>query len=269
MNKISDKIRVLWAYALKDLRSAFRFKISLLNTILAPILTAASFLVTYAAIFFGAKTEDLGFVQKSNYVIYILTGFLVYSIFRLAWGRTSLLGEKVMQTLDGMLLAPRNRLYIMFGKAVQSFAEIFVTVVFFAIAIILLQPRINLFNLLAGVLSLIFLFVIFLSLDFIVSAIGLAEEGIEGFITTYVPRALLLIGCVYYPVDVIPEFARPLVYLNPLYHAVNLFRSAFMTADLRFGFLPIIYLAVLTLVLPILATFIFDFVLKRWGIRGY
>jgi ABC-type polysaccharide/polyol phosphate export permease len=187
----------------------------------------------------------------------------------LAWGRTSLLGEKVMQTLDGMLLAPRNRLYIMFGKAVQSFVEIIITVIFFAVAIIFLQPQINLFNLLVGVLSLIFLFVIFISLDFIVSAIGLAEEGIEGFITTYVPRAFLLIGCVYYPVDVIPEFARPFVYLNPLYHAVNLFRSAFMTADLRFGFLPLVYLAILTLVLPILAAFLFDFVLRRWGIRGY
>jgi len=269
MNKISDKIRVLWAYALKDLRGAFRFKISLFNTILAPILTAASFLVTYAAIFFGAKTEDLGFVQKSNYVIYILTGFLVYSIFRLAWGRTSLLTEKVMQTLDGMLLAPRNRLYIMFGKAVQSFAEIFITVIFFAIAIIFLQPQIKLYNLVIGILALIFLFIIFLSLDFIVSAIGLAEEGIEGFITTYAPRAFLLIGCVYYPVDVIPAFARPFVYLNPLYHAVNLFRSAFMTADLRFGFYPLIFLALLAFVLPILAAFLFDFVLRRWGVRGY
>lgn len=268
---IISKIRTVKAYAVKDLKNTFRFKLAIFNFILAPFLTMFSFLITYSAVFFGAKTDDLGFVQKENYVIYLLTGFLVYSCFRLAWGRTNLIGEKVMQTLDGMLLAPSSRLYILMGKAVQSFVEIFIVVFAFVVMVFLLQPpTIYWKNLIIGSVAVIFVFIIFLSLDFIVTAIGLAQEGIASFITTYVPKGFLLVGCVYYPVDIIPKFARPLVYLNPLYHGVDLFRSGFMQADLRFGLeIPFLYLLILAVVLPIISVFVFEYVLKRWGIRGY
>ena len=262
--------RSIRAYTRKELKASIRFKIGFFNRMLAPTITMVSFFVTYSAVFFGAKVDDLGFIQKENYVLYLLTAFLTYTFFRLTWQRTSLHEEKIMQTLDGMLLAPGSRLYILIGKASRVFIEIFMSVTIFIVALAFLRPSISLKGLAVGSFALILLFIIFISMDFMVSAIGLANEGWAGFLVSYLPRGFALIGCAYYPVDVIPQFVRPLVYLNPLYHAVNLFRSAFMQADLRFGVEgPLIYLIVLAIVLPIISGIFFEWVLQRWGVKGY
>lgn len=262
--------RSIKAYTKKELKQSLRFRIGFFNRMLAPTLTMVTFFFTYSAVFFVTDVTDVGYVEKQNYVIYLLTAFLAYSFFRLPWGRTSLMQEKIMQTLDGMLLAPGSRLYILIGKASRVFIEIAMSVVIFIATIAFLRPPISAKSLLLGSFSLVLLFVIFISVDFIVSAIGLANEGWAQFFVSYLPRGIALVGCAYYPVDVIPEILRPLVYINPLYHAVNLFRSAFMEADLRFGMeVSFLYLLVLAIILPIISGFFFDWALKKWGVRGY
>ena len=266
-----ERLRVIKAHMIKDLKQAFRFRISLLNTILAPILTMTSFLITYSAIFFGSGTDDLGYIDKGNYIVYILTGFLTYSAFHLMWGRTALGGEKVMLTLQGILLAPGSRLFIVAGKAVRALFEISLTTFFFAVMLVILDvPDLRPMNVLYGVLALFALMFIFLGLDFMLTSVGMAQEGLAGFISSYAPKGFLLLGCVYYPIDVIPEFARPLVYLNPVYHAVNIFRSGFMEADLRFGIaIPLITMIAAAAFLLPASAYVFDWILKKWGIKGY
>jgi len=262
--------RSIKAYTKSEIKQSLRFRIGFFNRMLAPTLTMVTFFFTYSAVFFVSDVTDVGYVEKQNYVIYLLTAFLAYSFFRLPWNRTTLMQEKIMQTLDGMLLAPGSRLYIVIGKASRVFIEIAMSIIIFAVVLIFLRPTISLKGLLMGSFSLVLLFVIIISVDFIVSALGLAHGGISQFLVSYLPRGIALIGCVYYPVEVIPEILRPLVYINPLYHAVNLFRSAFMEADLRFGMeFSFIYLLVLAIILPIISGFFFDWALKKWGVRGY
>lgn len=266
---IKNKIKTIKAYVVKDLKLSFRFRMSLVNKFFAPILTMLSFMVTYSAIFFSTSTDDLGFVDRGNYVIYLLTGFLAYSVFRLAWGITSLRSEVGSYTLFGIMLAPGSRAYILAGKAVRALVEILISVGGFGAMLLFLRPNIYWSNLMVGIVAVAALFIIFICLDFIVTAIDLVNPGLAGVITSYVPKGFLLIGCAYFPVDVIPEIFRPLVYINPLYHAVNLFRSGFMTADLRFGMVtPLIYLLVLAAIMPIISIYIFELVFKKWHVRG-
>lgn len=263
-------LRKAKAFAIKDFKNQYRFKMSLLNHLLDPVLAVASFFVAYTAVFFAGKVEDLGYVQKYNYVIYLLTGFLAYSAFRMAWNRTNLSGEKYMLTLEGVLLSPGGRWYYLFGRALIALIDVVIIFVLFGSAIFFLHPQVNIYNLIYGSISLVLLYVIFISLDFIVSGIEIAEEGLADFIRTYAPKTFLLIGCVYFPIDILPGFLKPLVYLNPLYHATNLFRSAFMQADLSFGMNnSLIYLIVLACILPFIAVRVFNWIFKKWGIRGY
>lgn len=260
-------IRSIKAYTIKEFKESIRFKLGFLNRLVAPALTMVSFFVTYSAVFFGGNVDDLGYMNKSNYVIYLLTAFLTYTFFRLTWGRTNLSSEKGGGTLEGMLLAPGSRMYILAGKASRIFFEIFISVLIFIVALLFLGSDINLKGLIVGSISLVLLFIIFISIDFISTAIGLAHVSIAGMINSYLPRAIALLGCAYYPVDIIPDFAKPLAYLNPLYHAVNLFRSGFMEADLRFGMvIPLVYLFVLAVVFLTISGFFFDWALKKWGI---
>lgn len=263
--------KILWAFVIKDLRNRFRFRVAVLSGFFHPVLTMISFLVVYASVFMASDTNSLGFVDRSNYVAYLLTGFLAYSIFSLCWGRTSLGGDKVMLTLEGMLIAPVSRYFILMGKAVQAAMEIMVTIAIFIIMILMIHPVVNLGPLVVGGLALFLLFVILISFDFLVSALEVAHEGWAEIIRTYMPRALLILGAVYFPSTVIPNILKPLVYINPLFQATNLFRLAFnVPAELPWGqVVPFVYMLVLAIALPIVAVSILELIMKRWGIKGY
>ncbi|MBU0579692.1 MAG: ABC transporter permease [Candidatus Margulisbacteria bacterium] len=269
-NLFRNRPKVAWAYIVKDFRNLFRFKLTLLNFVFSPLLTMVSFLLVYASVFTVGGVDDLGYVQQENYLIYLLTGFVAYSCFQVSWQKSNLSGEKIMQTLEGILLTPRNRLYIMIGKASRSLFEVMIIVLVFSVLMYLLEPSIDWSRLLIGSLGLGFIFVIFMNIDFIISAIGMSEEGFQAILTTYIPRGFLLISCVYYPIATLPEWLHWLVFINPVWYGVNIFRSAFMAADLPYGiFGPMVYLAVLAIILPFIAARVFEYVLRKYGIKGY
>lgn len=269
-NSLKVHLGVIWAFIVKDIKQTFRFKMIALNYIFAPLLTMISFLMVYSGIFLNSNVKDLGYVNQSNYILYLLTGFLAYSCMQVTWGKTTLSMEKYMLTLEGMLVAPRNRLYIMIGKASVAFVEVMISALVFSVLIALLHPTINWINLLGGSASLIFIFICFLCLDFIVSAIGLSEEGLASFLVNYGPKIFLVLGAVYFPIEVFPLKLRFLVELNPLYVSVNLFRSAFMNSHLPYGFIPsLIYLTLLAFLMPFVTSWFFDYVFKKRGIKGY
>ncbi|MBU1674091.1 ABC transporter permease [Patescibacteria group bacterium] len=269
-NLLKNRFIVAWAYIVKDMKNLFRFKVAVFNFVFAPFLTMISFMMVYSAVFFVGGVEDLGYVQQSNYIIYLLTGFMAYSCFSVSWRKTTMLDEKVMLTLEGILLTPRNRLYIMVGKGAKALFEVMIVVIMFTAIIAFFHPTIDWLSLFYGALALFLVFIIFLNIDFMVSAIGLAEEGISSFFSTYLPRFILIISCVYYPIESIPEQLRFIVYINPAYYGVNMFRSGFMQADLPFGIAgPLIYLLILAIIIPILAVLLFNWILRKWGIKGY
>ncbi|MBU1118975.1 ABC transporter permease [Patescibacteria group bacterium] len=271
INDLSGRrLSVLWAFVVKDLKQMFRFKTNIVNFVFAPMLTMFSFFLVYSSVFMQSGVDDLGFVQKQNYVVYLLTGFLAYSYFHMTWGKTKLKSEKMMQTLDGILLSPRSRLYILAGKGVKTFFEIIIVTLIFIAFMFFLTPSIIWINLFFGTVALMFIFIIFISFDFVISSIELSEEGIAAILVNYLPRAFLILGAVYFPIDIIPKWLWWLAYINPVYIGVNIFRSAFMEANIPLGIpISLLYIGALALLMPFFAIYVFDFVLKKWGVRGY
>jgi ABC-type polysaccharide/polyol phosphate export permease len=265
-----DRAKIGWVFFRKDFNNTYRFKSALIGSILNPFLSAVSLFVTYSAVFFVGGVEDIAFVNKQNYVIYLMSGFLALNFARTCWGATALRWEKIMMTLDGMFLAPVGRLWILFGKSISVLFSISLSSIPYVLILLILGPRIESYvNLVLGIISLFLMMAIFLSVDFVVSAISLSEEGYAGIIRTWVPRAISLLSCVYYPPEVFPEVFRPIVYLNPAYHGVNLFRSAFMENGVTSPWFSFLYLLTLGVVLPPLCVRIFESILGRFGIRGY
>lgn len=264
------RFSIAWAYIIKEMKNLFRFKLSIFNFIFNPFLTMISFFLVYSAVFFVGDVNDLGYVQQSNYVVYLLTGFLAYSCFTISWRKTSMQEEKIMLTLEGILLTPRSRLYIMVGKGAKALFEIFLVILIFVALMLFIQPAVEWHQLLIGSAALMLVLIIFMSIDFVISSIGLAEEGLAAILATYGPRAFLIVSCVYYPIETIPEYLRFLAYANPAYYGVNLFRDAFMPAELPFGVWgPMLYLLILAVLMPMLSVYVFEFILKKWGIKGY
>ena len=260
-----DKI---WAIVVKDLQDAYRFKFFLSTRFFTPVLNMVSFLLVYAAVF--QHVNDVGYVQKSNYVTYLVTGFLAYNFFRMGWNATRLKMEKNMQTLEGVLLAPINRLYLLIAKALRAFLELSIDTIIFIILLIYLRPTVYPVELIIGIAAIALLAVIWISIDFVVSAIELSSEGIAATISEYLPRAVMLISAVYYPISSLPKWLQDIALLNPVYHAVILFRSAFIPQI--FIVPPILsfaYLLILAITLPFLSVRIFNYLFTRFGIKGY
>ena len=175
-----------------------------------------------------------------------------------------------MLTLEGTLLAPVNRLYILMGKAVRAFLELLVDSAIFIILLLFLHPRIDWPMLGVSIIGLFCLYIIWISVDFIVSGIQLSEEGLASLLSEYVPRVIMFISAVYYPVETLPKILRTLSYANPVYHAVVLFRSAFYLPAKDVNILvSISILLILACIMPFVSVRLFDEIYKKYGIKGY
>ena len=264
------RISVAWIFFKKDFRNTYRFKSTLVGQILSPFFAAISLFVTYSAVFIVGGVTDIAYVNRENYVIYLMAGFLALTFARSSWGGTDLRWEKIMMTLDGIFLAPVGRLWILVGKAINVLFKVALSSIPYIAILLILGPRIiSPINLVLGILSLFLMLSIFLSIDFVISGISLSEEGYASIIRTWVPRGVSLFSCVYYPIEIFPKFVHPLILLNPAYHGVNLFRSAFIENGIVNPWTSFLYLLVLGIVLPPTAVTFFEYLFKRFGIKGY
>ncbi len=242
----------------------------ILGDIVNPFLGMIGLLVTYSAVFFVGKVNDIAYVNKHNYLVYLIVGSLAYLFSHECWRRTTLVFEKMMLTLQGVMLAPVSRIYLLAGKALNAVVFGLLSAVPHVLLLLFLRPAILSYaRLVMGVVALFFVMSIFISLDFIVTAIELSEEGQASLIRAWAPRGVTIFACVYYPIDVIPKVLRPLAIINPAYHGVQLLRSAFIEGPKMDLFLSFLYLAVLALILPIIAVRYFDYRFRKYGIKGY
>lgn len=268
---ISQKIRRVVRFAEKDFKTYYRFKLGFISALTTPLPTLMSFFLAYFSVFSLTGVISLGFIDRVNYLTYLLSAAIVYSFFKGCWFKTNMLHEKYWQTLDGIMLLPVSRVYTLFGKGLRTFAEVALGVLPYALLFVLISPPITSYaNFFMAILSLLMILVIFISLDFIVSSIGIAEEGIAQILWSHVPQVFFIFGCLYYPIDILPKILWPIVYLNPLYHCVNIFRMAFMPVEMYVSVpAALSYLLLLTVLLPFLAVKVFTHVFNKYGVRGY
>jgi len=265
-----SKAATAWIFFTKDFKNTYRFRSALAGQILSPFLGAISLLVTYSAVFYVGGVEDIAYVNKQNYVVYLMTGFLALTFVSRCWGGAGLNWEKIMMTLDGIFLAPVNRLWILLGKSLNVLFSVGLSAIPYILILVVVRAGITSYLKLAvGIAGLFLMLAIFISIDFVISGISLSEEGYASIIRTWLPRGVSLFSCVYYPVDVFPKLLRPFAYLNPAYHGVSLFRSAFIEGGISHPLVSIVYLLLLGTIGPPVAVWFFETLFKRYGVRGY
>jgi len=266
----SQKIRIWWAFFTKDFKNTYRFRGTIVRDVFQPITSFLSLLLTYSAVFFVGKVASVGYIDRSNYLVYLSSGFLAYSFARTCWNKTSLRWEKYMLTLEGVLVSPVNSAYILAGKSFNAFFSVGLSTLPYVLVLIMLAPPIvSLTRLVAGILCLFCLFSLFLSIDFMLSGLEMSGEGWTDFIRTYAPMGFGLLSCVYFPPSILPRLIRPLVWINPIYITVSVFRSAFIPTTVSNIYAALAYLMALATIMPVLATKVFEYLFYERGIKGY
>ena len=154
---------------------------------------------------------------ESNYTIYIILAYIILlvqgirSTFPRQFSR-----EKYWQTLPALIIAPFNRVNLLFGIFFSHLIIISIPIVFFLVMCYIIFPiSLISFFFIIGILLLIAL--IFSGIGIILGILAISKENWMPIIN-FSLGLLFLISCISFPFEIFPEIIQNIVNLNPLYH---------------------------------------------------
>jgi len=260
-------IRQSLAIAKKEVILDLRFK---WNFFFSYMLMPVKWFLLFILIYFGFYTfgaGNLGWVSIDNYLTFLLFGtlfhFIVITSLRVYAQKFK--QEKFWQTIQGILIAPLGNFSLVIGIALSGLLYLFFILLFtFIAAYIINQVSIGIF-----LFTLVVVLISYLSLQgigLIYASFTLTNENFM-FLFVYLELLITTLSCFYYPIDVIPRALRPIIYLNPVYHANLIVKKLWITGTYNiWSFIFLIIFAILSLILGMI---IFKRMLRKLGVRGY
>lgn len=259
----------VFAVAEKEIRLKLRWgKDYFLAVIVTPLLYLIPYFLIYHGIF-ALGSGGIGDLTPENYAVWLFLGTIYFTF--VSRGFTSFeprfLSEKYWMTIQAIFLTPTNKYALLVGITIETFVETFVPLTIFTILSYIVLPTTIIS--LVGIIALLFVVLV------ASAGIGLLRGGIalinENFrsIIFYGIYFVLFFSCYSLPLEIIPESFQFLVLINPFYHGLLLTRSVWFNTlgvELWVSFL---YLIIFTIVTIIVAVWLFNKLIKRFGIKGY
>ena len=190
------------------------------QTILPSIVT--TFL--YFIIFGNLIGKRIGLMSGYNYIQYIVPGLIMMSLITTSYSNvvSSFFGSKFQKNIEELLISPTYNTIIIFGFISGGIIRgIIVSLLVIIVSNYFCDYYFyNIF---------IFLFVIFCS-SILFSLFGLLNGILANkfddinIIPTFILTPLIYLGGIFYSVELLPGFWNKLVYLNPIFYIINIFR---------------------------------------------
>jgi ABC-2 type transport system permease protein len=198
----------------------------------------------------GFRNIDIPMMQ-GPYIHFIAPGIITMAIlFTSMFAGISVLWDKQFGFLQEVLVAPISRFSIITGRTLggattallQGFIFLFIT---FAIGI----PLAGITGLVLGVI-----FMIIIAFSSVGFGLILASkmEDMQGFplVTNLVVMPLLLASSAFFPLDVLPSWARNIALINPMFYMVDGLRGSLIGVDNMFP--PLVDLVIVIIICIIL-----------------
>lgn len=215
---IQARIRVIYALMLRETKTKYgRLRIGYLWALIEPILFISVFFVLLTIV---KRTSPSGMPL----IPFLVTGVMPFILYR-----DSLMGGiQAFRANRPLLTFPQVSLFdLVFARALLNFCTHFVAVVLLILAIVLITGPMEVEN----ILSIIFWFALAGAFGF---GIGLAAGSfavlaptIEYLVPAVIVRPMFFISGVFFTAEMMPEPVRDLALINPLFHLIELQRSAF------------------------------------------
>jgi ABC-type polysaccharide/polyol phosphate export permease len=267
---IKNNISQIFAITEKNVKLGLRFKFKLIFSFFSPIISIIVPIIIMGKFF--DFNVNFGPWDQSNYTVYII---LAYNIILLQGIKgtfpNQFRAEKYWQTLPALIIAPINRINLLFGIFFSQLIIIFIPVAIFLVLCYIFYP-ISLITLLF-IIGIIFLIaLIFSGIGIILGILAISKENWMPIIN-FSLGLLIMISCISFPFEIFPEIIQTLVNLNPLYHIFYFLRVAWIENNLIFSitshFFSFLTLIGLAIVLPCIGTIVFNKIYKKYGIVGY
>ncbi|MFH1225416.1 MAG: ABC transporter permease [Candidatus Diapherotrites archaeon] len=262
----------------KETTLAMRFKFAFFaDSMISPLMRIMPFLLVYWGFFLlGQGTAAIGNeVTSQNFVVFLVLGMLADVFFFSGWSTflQKFTAEKYWQTVDATLLAPINRLSLIFGVGLAEAISLFPSTLMFLALCFFLMP-ISFVNLALVLFALLLLFTVSLSIGLIVGCAGLFNENFVPLFG-YMRIVVVFFSCFYYPLEVlrVPQFGAiggilpTIAYFNPIYQGVNVIRSIWLHGIVPFE--PLMYLLFFAVVAPLAAVYLFRRLFRVMSVQGY
>lgn len=267
-----DFLNDVLAIAEKEIKLSLRFKIPFFTTsMIEPFIRIAPFMLVYFGFFLGGA-HSFGIVTASNFVAFLILGlvadvFLVHGYIVLY---SKFMEEKYWQTIEGMLLAPINKLSLLGGQALSIIVSLFLSMLLFFGVSYVLMP-VSILHLLVCLLLIAMILPISLGIGLVYASSALFNENFAPLFN-YARIGIVFLSCFYYPITIFEKtpllaLLKPIVLLNPFYQAVFAIRSAWIYGIIEWA--SIAYVAAFAVITPLIAVFIFNKLWKRLNITGY
>lgn len=221
-----SELKGIYAMWYRELKVFFRERSRIVASIFTPILWL---------IVIGAGLGSAVSFSGVNYQAFIYPGILIQSaLFSSIFFGIYIVWDKKIDFLKEVLVAPMSRTSIFIGKALGGATDSMIqTLLLLGVGFILMQ-----FGLLQGVnfdfvsitISIMMLLATIIGLVSLGLAVGSQMESFEGFqlVSSFVIFPMFFLSGALFPVNNLPQWLSPFVFLNPLTYSVDGLRGALL-----------------------------------------
>lgn len=259
-------IKHIIAIAEKELKLDLRFKLNyLMNSFVLPFRLLFLFFFIYSGFFYFGASQIAG-ITKQNYIEFLVLGSIINVFFEDSFNkiRSRLYGEKFWQTIQGLLIAPINKLKYLIGFGSTAVLELLIIYLPIFIMLYIYKP-IKIYYFLLIILTFIILYMGVMGMGLINSALALSKENLQ-FVVRFFILVWIPLSCFYYPIESLPKIIHPLVIINPIYHGNILIKSMWINGSYSLG--GLIYIIIFAIISMSFGIIVFNKILKK-GIEGY
>jgi ABC-type polysaccharide/polyol phosphate export permease len=221
---------------------------------------------------FFETSVDFGSWTNQSYFVFLFIGYCILLMRKIITQiGTNFLLEKFWKTLPGLIIAPINRMYLLFGAVISHFILIMLPLVIFLILAYILFP-ISILTLMIIILMLFMVLAIFASLGLILGVFIINLENINRILNLIV-GFVFWASCITYPFDLFPEEIQSIIRLNPIYYLIDFLRYTWIEDNILLTIIShpthsFIFIS-MVLITPIIGLYFFNYIYKKLGIQGY
>ncbi len=269
LNRELISLRKPWAFLLKDFINETSYKFSFIIQFLGIFFTVLVFF--FLSKLFGNAVSPLLKPYGGDYFSFVLIGiaFANYLQVSLRSFSSCIRDAQILGTLEALLVTQTSIPTIIFSSSLYSFVLASLRViVFLLIGVLALGLNIGDANFMGAILILLLTIFSFSSLGIISASFIMVLKRGDPLSWIFTSMSWLL-GGVYYPITVLPDWVQKFSYLLPITYSLEGMRMALLKGYTLRALLPsIIPLLIFTIIMLPISIWVFKYAVKRAKIDG-
>jgi ABC-2 type transport system permease protein len=266
-SQLRSNLSVVWSELVKNIKSLLAYPTIIVFWAIFPIFWFIPFILQGEAFVGGLESASFAQITGSGeYIPFIVIGAVLNSyVNTLLYGMgENIRKESYQGTLDYVLVAPCNQVYVLIGKALsESLSSTMFAVSQLAISVLLFGMNITL-----GVIAPVFFIIILLILGLYGMALILAAISLmykQSYdLSESIGYIFYIFAPVRYPIESLPTWAQIFGKLIPITYALIIVRSIMLLgADLSAVYLEVIALIIIDAVLLLAGFYLFSWMEKK------